>query len=331
MGLRVEIPYVVKSDRLIATSSFSTVTCSPVTQMSYSAIRSHEEKARNHETNSEKALEVNYLKLKFKPDYFLAATEMTEAANSYQLAKIETSARACFIKAAELRLKDHDHQSAARLYESALDFDKAAECYLICGTVDSAVRTIMKKAKLHPELELECFEKAIDLYSKDERKEILASDIFKQYIPRLILSSDYEKYFTVSNRYMDLLVKLEQYPFAHKEILSQVIVNLSRNQIVGAERILSGPNLNVPGFVHSQEYAAADDMIQAIRENDAELLKQIVAKPAITYLNIEIVKLARSIKTIDQPAAKQQQQQGNSLAQDGSGEQPNTSIDTLLM
>jgi len=303
VGLRVEIPNVVKSDYPILTfSSVSTVTFPSVVRMSYSAIRSHEEKARNHEKNSEKALEVNYLKMKFKADYFLAATEMTEAANSYQLAKIETSARACFIKAAELRLKDHDHQSAARLYESALNFDKAAECYLICGGVDSAVRTIMKKAKLHPELELECFESAIDLYSKDERKEILASDIFKQYIPRLITSSDYEKYFTVSNRYMELLVKLEQYPFAHKEILSQVVVNLYQNQIVGAERVLSGPNLNVPGFVHSQEYAAADDMIQAIRENDGDQLKQIVSKPAVTYLNIEIVKLARSIKTLEHSA-----------------------------
>ena len=279
----------------------ATVLTFPADSMSYSAIRSHEEKARKHEKNAEQALEVNYLKLKFKPDYFLAATEMTEAANSYQMAKIDNSAKACFIKAAELRLKDHDHQSAARLYENALDFDKAAECYLVCGGVDSAVRTIMKKSKQYPELELECFEKAIDLYSRDERKEILASDIFKQYIPRLITSRDFEKYFAVSNRYMELLIKLEQYPFAHKEILSQVIVNLANNQIVGAERVLSGQNLNVPGFVHSQEYAAADDMIQALRENDGDLLKQIISKPAVTYLNIEVVKLARNIRTIEQP------------------------------
>ena len=197
--------------------------------MSYSAIRANEDKARNHEKASEKALEVNYLKMKFKPDYFLAATEMTEAANAYKLANIAASAKSCFVKAAELRLKDHDHQSAARLYESAEDYDKAAECYLICGGVDSAVRTIMKEAKLHPELELECFEKAIDLYSRDDRKEILASDIYKQYIPRLVTSRDFDKYFSISNRYMELLVKLEQYPFAHTEILSQVIVNLASN------------------------------------------------------------------------------------------------------
>lgn len=294
--------------------------------MSYSAIRSHEEKARKHEKNSQEALEVNYFKMKFKPDYFLAATEMTEAANSYQLAKIESSAKSCFIKAAELRLKDHDHQSAARLYENALEFDKAAECYLVCGGIDSAVRTIMKKAKQYPECELECFEKAIDLYAKDERKEILASDIFKQYIPRLITSRDFEKYFAVSNRYMDLLVKLEQFPFAHKEILSQVIVNLSNSQIVGAERALTGPNLNVPGFVHSQEYAAADDLIQAIRENDAELLKQIISKPAVTYLNIEVVKLARNIRTIEQPKSV--------VATTETGEvvaAPQPDVDALLM
>ena len=297
--------------------------------MSYSAIRSHEEKARNHEKNSEKALEVNYLKMKFKADYFLAATEMTEAANSYQLAKNDASAKSCFIKAAELRLKDHDHQSAARLYENAFEFDKAAECYLVCGGIDSAVRTIMKKAKHNPEQELACYEKAIDLYAKDERKEILASDIFKQYIPRLITCRDFDKYFAVSNRYMELLTKLEQYPFAHKEILSQVIVNLSNNQIVGAERVLSGPNLNVPGFVHSQEYAAADDMIQALRENDGELLRQILSKPAVTYLNIEIVKLARNIKVVELP--KQSATAAAAAVTGADVHEPSQNVDALLM
>jgi hypothetical protein len=95
--------------------------------MSYTSLRAHEDKARNHEKASEKALEVNYMKLKFKIDYFLAATEMTEAANAYKLAKMENESRTCFIKAAELRLKDHDHQSAARCYENANDFDKAAD------------------------------------------------------------------------------------------------------------------------------------------------------------------------------------------------------------
>jgi hypothetical protein len=169
---------------------------------------------------------------------------------------------------------------------------------LICGGIDQAVRAVMRMAKAFPEKEMECFERALDLYSKDDSEEVLATDIYKQYLPRLVAVGDFEKYFSVSSRYVELLVRIEQLPFAHKELLSQVIVNLAQNKIVGAERILQGTNLNVPGFVHSQEFAAADDLIQAINENDAEALKRIVSKPTVTYLNVEIVKLARNIKTI---------------------------------
>jgi len=303
--------------------------------MSYTSLRAREEKARAHEKASEKALEVNFLKLKFKTDFFLAATEMTEAANSYKLAKMDQEARRCFIQAADLRLKDHDHQSAARCYENADEFDKAADCYIVCGGIDQAVRTVMRKAKAFPDRDIQCFEKAIDLYSKDENKDILASDIYKQYIPRLVLSGDFEKYSIVSSRYVELLVKVEQFPFAHKELLSQVIVQLYRGQTVGAERILTGSNLNVPGFVHSQEFAAADELIEALKENDGDSLKKIVSKPTVTYLNVEIVKLAKSIKTISVPQLPAQVT--TSKPDDGIGSVPASTevsqedVDALLM
>lgn len=243
-------------------------------------------------------LEVNMLKLKFKADYFLAATETNDAAQAYQLAKMKPESKAAYIRAAELRLKDHDHQSAARCYDNAGEFEKAADCYMICGGIDQAVRSIMRRAVSDPSVQVKCFEKAIDLYSKDEGKDVLASDIFKQYIPKLLLAGNFEKYYEVSDRYKDLLTRLEQWPFVHKEILSQVIVRLSLGEIVGAERILSGSNLNVTGFVHSPEYAAADDLLIAVRENDAEALKNVVSRPTVTYVNTEVVKIARNIKTV---------------------------------
>jgi hypothetical protein len=87
----------------------------------------------------------------------------------------------------------------------------------------------------------------------------------------------------------------------HKEILSQVIINLVKKEIVGAERVLSGPNLNIPGYVHSAEFAAGDDLITAIRENDGDSLKKILAKPTVTYLNTELVKIARTIQVVSFP------------------------------
>ena len=239
--------------------------------------------------------------MKFKADFFQSAQHMTEAAQCYAAARMETEARQSYIKAADLRLKDHDHASAARCYELACEFEKAADCYMICGSLDQAVRSVMKRASdpaCDPQIQMDCFEKALDIYSKDEGKDVLASDIYKQFITKLIIAQKFDKYTQVSNQYIELLTRLSQWPFVHKELLSQVVVQISQGLFVGAERILSGPNLNTLGFAQSGEFSAADELIQAVRENDADLLKKVTSSVAVTYLNTEIVKLARSIKTV---------------------------------
>lgn len=226
---------------------------------------------------------------------------MNEAAQAYQLAKMDSDAKAAHMRCAEYRLKENDHQSAARSYDQAGEFEKAADCYMICGGIDQAVRSIMRRGNTtggDPALQIKCFERAIDLYSKDEGKDILASDVYKQYITRLLIMCDWERYYSVSSDYILVLSRLEQWSFVYKEILSQVIIRLSRNELVGAERVLA-KNLNVhSGFVHSPEYDAADDMINAIKENDGEALKKVVAKPTVLYVNTEVVKIAKSIKTV---------------------------------
>lgn len=271
--------------------------------MSYTANRLQESKAKDHEKACDGALEVNVFKLKFKPDFFQAATHMLEAAQCYTAARMETEARSAYIKSADLRLKDHDHSSAARAYELGGSYDKAVECYMICGSLDQAARSILRKAANSSDAfdQFACYEKAIDIYSKDENKDVLASDVFKQYETKLLQLNELDKFLDVSARYIQVLSRLEQWPFVHKEILSQVIINLVKKEIVGAERVLSGPNLNIPGYVHSAEFAAGDDLITAIRENDGDSLKKILAKPTVTYLNTELVKIARTIQVVSFP------------------------------
>ena len=271
--------------------------------MSYTANRGQEAKAKEHEKACADALEVNMFKLKFKPDFFQAATHMLEAAQCYAAARMDAEAREAYSKSGDLRLKDHDHASAARAYELGGVYDKAVECYMICGSLDQAVRSLLRKASSSTDVnvQLECYRKAIEIYSKDESKDVHASDVFKQYITKVLQQGNLDDYLTVSQQYVPVLTRLEQWPFVHKELLGQVIVNLAKNEIVGAERVLSGPNLNIAGFVHSSEFAAADDLITAVREHDGDALKKIISKPAVTYLNTEIVKVARSIKVLEIP------------------------------
>ena len=268
--------------------------------MSYNMIEKNKEKARECEKASAEALEVKFIKMKFKPDYFNAANYMMEAAQNYKAARMDAEAKAAFEKSAELRLKDHDHASAARAYETAGNFDKAADCYMICGGIDQAARSVLKQASnsTDPAVQLASFEKAIDIYSKDDTKDVMASDVYKQYITKLVAAGDLERYKKVSARYAEVLTRLEQWPFVHREILGQVVANLAKNEIVGAERVLEGPNLSVPGFIHSAEFAAADDLLTAFRENDAAALKNVLARPTITYLNTELVRLAKALKVL---------------------------------
>ena len=275
--------------------------------MAFSAQRAQEAKAREHEKASTEALHVNAFKLKFKPDYFQAATHMLEAAQCFTAAKMDAESRVAYIKSGDLRLKDQDHSSAARAYELGGSYDKAVECYMICGSLDQAVRSVLRKASNSVDLneQLACYEKAVDVYSKDESKDVLSSDVYKQYITKLLQSGNFDKYLDVSQKYVEVLCRIEQWPFVHKELLGQVIVNLSRNQVVGAERVLSGTSLNIQGFVHSSEFAAADDLIAAVRENDEEAIKRIVAKPCVTYLNTEIVRIARAIKVVSVPGVSE--------------------------
>ena len=293
--------------------------------MSYNAIEKNQQRAMECENASADALQVSFIKFKFKPDYFNAANYLMEAAQCYTSARMIAEAKAAHERCAELRLKDHDHASAARAYETAGNFDKAADCYIICSGIDQAARSILKQANssTDPAVQLACYEKAIDIYSKDDSKDVMASDVYKQYITKLVAAKDFDKYLKVSPRYAELLIRLEQWPFVHKEILGQVIVNLARNEIVGAERVIEGPNINVEGFVHSAEFAAADDLLTAFRENDAEKLKNIVSRATVTYLNTEIVRLAKSLKVLSVAPV---------VAADGTTQPPKQdAVDELLM
>lgn len=272
--------------------------------MSFSTNQANEAKAREHVKAGEKALETSVFKLRLRPDYFMAATEFTEAAQCYQVIKNSEEARKCFMRAAEYRLKENDHLSAARCFEQAGAYDKASDCYVINGGIEQAVRSLMRKAAASSDMEIQyqCFDKALELYAQDQTdfKGILASDIYKQYIPKLVSQANWSRYFEVSRMYRDNLIQLEQYPFVHKELLGNVVVNLAaKKDIVGAERVLSNSdNLSIEGFVHSQEFAIADDLINAVKDNDEDLLKRTLAKPVLSYLNVELVKLAKSIKTV---------------------------------
>jgi hypothetical protein len=70
---------------------------------------------------------------------------------------------------------------------------------------------------------------------------------------------------------------------------------------VKAEKYLESSMGSVNGWVKSSECRLAEDLVQAIKEQDADLLGATVKKQTLTYLRPDVVKLARTLK-IEQTA-----------------------------
>jgi tetratricopeptide (TPR) repeat protein len=256
-------------------------------------------KANEHLQAAEKAMKTSVLKLKFSPDYMIAASEYTEAAQVFSSAGKKAESKSAWIKAAECRLKENDHFSAARCYEGAEDFDKSAECFSLAGKSDACARVLLKKAESSssPSDCFASFEKVIDLYVvQDTSKNILAVDVFRQFLPKIADLNDWKKYGEISSRFQTLLTQLEHFPCAHKEVLTQVILALKKgSDTVKADKILEQA-LDLTGWISCNEYRLAEDLVLAFKDRDSDLLTNTQKKQAITFLRPEIARIVKSFK-----------------------------------
>lgn len=256
--------------------------------------------AREHVANGEKALKKNFLAFKFSSDYMTASSEFTEAAQLFSIAGAHDEAKSAWIKAAESRLHENDHFSAGRCYESAGLWDKSAECFILASKQDAAARVWIKQGNEDPSKADECFEKVIAMYTdENEDKAVLAVDVYRQYLAKIGVS-DLPKTAKVGSGFMEVLKRLDHWPFVHKEVLTLVIISLVQGDTVKAEKLLTSSMGSVKDWMRSSECGIAEDLVQSIKDQDAELLAATLKKQTLTYLRPDIVRLARTLK-IDNP------------------------------
>jgi hypothetical protein len=260
------------------------------------------EQAKEHVQKAEKALKKNYFALKFSPDYMTASAEYSEAAQLFSIAGAHDDAKVTWIKAAESRLKENDHFSAGRCYESACEWEKSSECFMLASKLDAAARVLLKQAQNEPGKVDESFEKVIAMYTdENDDKAVLAVDVYRQYLAKIGVA-DLEKTGKVGTGVMELLKRLEHWPFVHKEVLTLVIIALVQGDTVKAEKHLGGSMGSVKDWLKSGECRLAEDLVQAIKEQDAELLATTLKKQTLTYLRPDIVRLARTLKVAEHTA-----------------------------
>lgn len=264
------------------------------------------QEAQEHLKRAEIAMKKNIFAFKFSPDLMTAASEYSEAAQAFFQAGSPEESKAAWLRAGEIRLKQNDQFSAGRCFESAGAFDKASESYGLAGKTDAAARALMKSAETDPARSAEAFEKVIAIYDNDD-KAILAVDIFRQYLNK-IGTEDLVRYAAISERFTEVLKKVGQWAYVHKEILTQIIVALVFGDTVKASKILDS-SMSVQDWMRSSEYGLAEDLVTSIKERDEEALATTLKKQQITFLRPEVVRLARTLKVSRTSQAAEDQPQ----------------------
>lgn len=279
------------------------------------------EEARAHLECAEKALKPSWLSLKFGPDLLAASLELTQAATKFRAAGLLPECVRAWSRAAELQEQQHDLFAAGRAHESAgtvcdgtgpggpaaaaAHWQQAARCFRLAGKVDIVVRLLLKLATLrekegdHAKAK-EAYADAVEVLEQEE-KDYGLGDIYKQYIGFLVRSNLFDDASGAMDAHANLLARQGHHAFAHKELLSKVILRLHQQDTVGAEEAMN-PSAEVHGWYSSRECEVGSGLVQAFQQNDAEAAERLVKEQVLTFLQVEVARLAQQLRVASAPS-----------------------------
>lgn len=275
------------------------------------------DEARKHLEAADKALKPSWSSFKFSPDHLTASMEYSQAATKFRAAGLLPESVDAWTKAAQSKEQTNDLFGAGRAYESAgaiCDgtgpggpvvasgyWQKAITCFRLCGKNEVAAKLILKLAS-HREKQGDsegtkaAFKDAIEVFEQDE-KDYELGDVFKQYIGYLIRSNDLEGALEAMDGHVQVLLRQKQPSFAHKELLSKVVLLLNLEDTVRAEQVLNATG-DVEGWFMSKECQVASDLLSAFQNNDAEALASLVKSQTLTFLQIEVARIAQQLRIV---------------------------------
>ncbi|KAI7904039.1 soluble NSF attachment protein [Cokeromyces recurvatus] len=246
-----------------------------------------------------------------KPDWDLAASDYERAATSFKIAKSYDQAVQAYFKASDALSKaDAIHlagkalENAAFILASNLNqpqraaetYQRASNYFMTQGSIDRAAEQLEKAGRALENVDVnasyEMYSKACTLYEQEDRGRF-AVDIFKKATSLLIRNKKYDKAIEMLKRQSAVLQKFTSRSHLFKANLSIIILYFAIGDDVEAGKQFNSMCGNDAGFVQSEEAAIANDLLKAYEERDQELLERTVRLQHITFLDNEVVKLAR--------------------------------------
>jgi len=276
--------------------------------------------AKEHEKQATKALTPSWLSLKFQPDILLASMEYGQAATKYRAASMLADSVRCHVKSSEMKEKQHDLFGAGRGYEQAAticdgkpelgdpepNWVQAIRCYRLSGKGEIAAKLILKIAAFQEKKgnlakAKEAYDEALDIFESDD-KDYQVADVYKQFIAFLVRSEMFDDAVVAIDGHIKVLCKQGYFPFAHKEMLSKVVLALHQGDTVRAELALNDGD--VKDWFTSNESASGFALVEAFQAYDGEAAERILKEQIFTFLQVEIARLARKLRvpTVNVPA-----------------------------
>uniref|UniRef100_A0A0N4Z176 Gamma-soluble NSF attachment protein n=1 Tax=Parastrongyloides trichosuri TaxID=131310 RepID=A0A0N4Z176_PARTI len=280
-----------------------------------STIESKIKEARSCIAKAEDHLKTSVFKMKFKPDYDMAAMEYERAAVCFRNCDDLRNARECYLNAA----KNHNlnrnffHEAKAKESAAALCKDlkenilaakyvqEACEGYVLSGSMDTASLTIDRCAKwfeyTDPETAITMYEKGLALVQQTDRSK-MASEFMNRLTALYIRSGDYDKAIKVVYEEIDKYIETKDYLKVGQLSLSLTLLGLAKGDTVEVAKSLN-KCFEADGFESSQEASLCGNLIKAFEDGDNDRLKQLLQNGLVRSMNNEYLRLAKKLNAPD--------------------------------
>ncbi|KAI8644661.1 hypothetical protein BD408DRAFT_340128 [Parasitella parasitica] len=247
-----------------------------------------------------------------KPDWDLAASYFENAATNFKIAQSYKLAVGAYEKASDAYFKSDGIHLAGKALENAAfilnqnlndpkraasAYQRASNYFMAQGTIDRAAEQLEKAGRALENVDMnesfEMYSKACSLYEQEDRGRF-AIEIFKRAISLLIRNKKqviiicvYDKAIDMLKRESVILQKFTARSQLYKANLSILILIFAIGDDVEASKQFN----NMCG----EEAEIAENMLKAFDERDQELLVKTTGSQHMTFLDNQVVKLARML------------------------------------
>ncbi|KAI8977020.1 hypothetical protein BDF20DRAFT_820816 [Mycotypha africana] len=240
-----------------------------------------------------------------KPDWDLAASYYDKAATSFKIAHSYDQAVQAYYKSSEALSKADAIHLAGKALESAAfllaqnlnqpqraaeAYQRASDYFMTQGSIDRAAEQLDKAGRVLEAIDVNAsfnvYSKACTLYEQEDRGRF-AVEIFKRAISLLIRNRKYDRAVEMLKRQSVILQKFTSRTHLYKANLSILILIFAIGDDVEA-----GKQFNT---MCSEEAEIAEQLLKAYDERDQSLLEKTVRLQHVTFLDNEVVKLARML------------------------------------